>query len=373
MRDLNLKVIGLLFLALLILATGFLAWWFSRPPAPTLPPEKEKTKLKKEQKKVAPKNVATGLAVPWALDFLPDGRLIFTERQGNVKLMAKGKPPLLLARISKVRAVGEGGLLGIAVHPRFNDNHFIYLYYTYAAKNQLFNKVVRYKLDGSTLVQDKVIVDKIPGAANHNGGRIKFGPEGLLYITTGDAQKPMLAQDKSSLAGKILRFQDNGDIPKNNPFSGSPLYSFGHRNPQGLAWDKKKQLWATEHGSAGEDEVNLIKPGYNYGWPIISGSKSKPGLRKPIIHSGSQTWAPAGAAFFKGKLFFAGLRGEALFRFKMQKPAQLRRFFAGQFGRLRDVVVGPDNFLYLSTSNRDGRGAPTIIDDRIIKINPAQL
>lgn len=373
MRSLNLKIVGLVILALVIASAILLAWWFSQPSPPVLPEKTRRPELKKELKKVTQKSVAGGLVVPWALDFLPDGRLLFTERPGNIRLIKRGARPILLQRITKVAAVGEGGLLGLAVHPLFKTKRFLYLYYTYQAGDRLFNRVVRYKFANNFLVEDKVIVDKIPGNVNHNGGRIKFGPDGLLYITTGDALKPGLAQNRHSLAGKILRVKDDGSIPKTNPFPGSPVYSFGHRNPQGLAWDNKGRLWATEHGSEAHDEVNLIEAGKNYGWPLIQGGESRPGLQRPVIQSGTKTWAPAGAAFLRGSLFFAGLRGQALFSLKIAQPKQPKRFFYRRFGRLRDVVVGPDGFLYISTSNRDGRGYPRLGDDRIIKLNPSQL
>jgi glucose/arabinose dehydrogenase len=314
------------------------------------------------------------LKVPWALDFLPNGNIIFTERSGNIKVKRAGRVRhRLLKRIDQVAVEGEGGLLGLALHPNYASNNFVYVYYTYREGGQLFNRVVRYRRQGKTLVAPRIILDRIPGAATHNGGRIKFGPDGLLYITTGDSQQPNLAQDVNSLAGKILRIRANGRIPPGNPFGASPVYSLGHRNPQGLAWDRKGRLWATEHGSIGNDEVNRILPGRNYGWPLIQGDQNAPGLRPPVLHSGSSTWAPSGAAFVSGSVFFTGLRGETLFRFRPRNLRPPRRFLAGRFGRLRDVVVGPDGFLYIITNNRDGRGTPSPADDRIIRIDPAAL
>jgi glucose/arabinose dehydrogenase len=317
--------------------------------------------------------VAENLYVPWAVDFLPDGSLIFTERSGNVKLIRKRtKQPVLIKHIDQVAAIGEGGLLGLAVDPNYTKNRFVYVYYTYRSDGRLFNKVVRYKSRNSTLVEDTIIVDKIPGSVNHNAGRIKFGPDGRLYIATGDSQQPNLAQDKNSLAGKILRVEANGKIPADNPFPKSPIYSLGHRDPQGLAWDNKGRLWSTEHGDSGNDEINLIKPGRNYGWPIIEDGQGRSGLEKPVIYSGRDTWAPSGIAFHDGLLYFAGLRGQAVFSLNPQKPRQPKRLFLNEFGRIRDVVVGPDSRLYISTSNRDGRGIAKSTDDRIIRINPSQ-
>ena len=220
----------------------------------------------------------------------------------------------------------------------------------------------------------KIILDNIPAASNHNGGRIKFGPDGMLYITTGDASLADSAQDKNSLAGKILRLKDDGAIPPDNPFPDSPIYSFGHRNPQGLAWDTQGKLWAMEHGSSASDELNLIKPGNNYGWPVIRGDEEETGLESPVIHSGQETWAPSGLAYFDGSLFFAGLRGQGLYQAVIENEGvTLQRYLDRNFGRLRDVVLGPDNLLYILTSNRDGRGLPVAEDDQIIRINPEKL
>ena len=202
--------------------------------------------------------------------------------------------------------------------------------------------------------EDKIIVDRIPGAPNHDGGRIKFGPDNFLYITTGDAQEPSLAQDRNSLAGKILRVTRDGDPVPDNLF-GTRIYSYGHRNPQGITWDNQGRLWETEHGSSATDELNLITPGKNYGWPEIRGDQTRAGMVSPVIQSGSQTWAPGGVAFLNGSIFFAGLRGSALYEYKINEK-RLVEHFKNEYGRLRDVVVGPDNMLYVTTSNRDGRG-----------------
>jgi glucose/arabinose dehydrogenase len=322
--------------------------------------------------------VATNLEVPWALAFLPaspaggpDGQMLVTERPGRVRIVSNGNVSEPIAEI-RVHAVSEGGLHGIAVDPDFNSNNFVYLYYTYAdTGNNTLNRVVRYIFENNNLREDKIIVDRIPGAPNHNGGRIKFGPDGFLYITTGDAQEPTLSQDRNSLAGKILRVTRNGDPAPNNPF-GTLVYSYGHRNSQGIAWDNHARLWATEHGRSpgGLDELNIIERSKNYGWPIIQGDETQGGMEAPIINSGSDTWAPAGAAFINGSIFFAGLRGQALYEYKINEQ-RLIEHFKNQYGRLRDVVLGPDNMLYVTTSNRDGRGNPQAGDDKILLINPA--
>lgn len=333
--------------------------------------------------------IATGLEVPWALAFLPDSpderasrggpdnSILVTERVGRVKLL-KDNQTKTIATLSQVKQTGESGLHGIAIHPKFSENHFVYLYYTYSGNgDQTLNRVSRFTFENEQLVNEQTMVDKIPGAVFHDGGRIKFGPDGFLYISTGDALNPSSAQDKNSLAGKILRVTDEGKAAPGNPFN-NLAYSYGHRNPQGLAWDKNGQLWATEHGPSGvwpdccQDEVNKIDPGKNYGWPIIKGDSKKDGLENPVIHSGREIWAPAGAAFYKDSLFYGALRGTALMEYDINSK-QLKTHFKGELGRIREVVLGPDNMLYITTSNRDGRGSPKEGDDKIIRIDPNQL
>ncbi len=324
-------------------------------------------------------SVAINLKIPWDLDFFPDGSIIFTERPGKVYVIDQEtgllKEPILT--LDNVEHIGEGGLLGIALHPSFKDTGFVYLYYTYKKEDEIFNRVVRYKMDNSYIVdvtQKKIIIDKIPGARTHNGGRIDFGPDENLYVTTGDAAQPKLSQDMSSLAGKILRVKDDGKIPSNNPFNDSPVYSLGHRNPQGLAWDSDGNLWSTEHGAIAKDELNLIEAGKNYGWPIIEGDETHPNMESPILQSGRDTWAPSGATYYNGSIYFAGLRGQTLYQAKIDSDSvELFTHFDREFGRLRSVFLGPDNNLYVLTSNRDGRGVPVSIDDQIIRINPEKI
>lgn len=374
-----------IFIVVLIVSIIFfigLVWWnFIAGRVNNLPDSVSPAVMPETEKKVSQNaplavSVAKGLEIPWALDFLFDGSIIFTERSGRVRLIDT-KDGLLqdpLLTISDVAHVGEGGLLGIAVHPDFVTNRFIYVYYTYKDGENLVNRVVRFKKRDKSLGDEKIIIDGIPGAANHNGGRIKFGPDGFLYVSTGDARIPDLAQNKNSLAGKILRLKDDGGIPSDNPFPDSPVYSIGHRNPQGMAWDASGRLWITEHGPKAADEVNLIKPGKNYGWPIVRGDERAAGFEAPVIHSGKETWAPSGAAFYDDSLFFAGLRGQSLYGLATggESPI-LTGYLNKNFGRLRNVVTGPDNFLYILTSNQDGRGIPTADDDQIIRINPEKL
>lgn len=328
--------------------------------------------------------VATGLRIPWAMVFLPDGRILLTERPGRVRLIQGGKlDPKPVATISDVLPLGEGGLLGITISPSFSDNHWVYVYYTHRTASGPRNQVVRYTMENQQLHDPKVIIGNIPAASNHDGGRIKFGPDGKLYITTGDAMSPQLAQDRSSLAGKILRVNPDGSIPSDNPFPNSPVYSYGHRNPEGLAWQPGTgQLYATEHGNVGHDEVNKILPGHNYGWPEMQGNVgARQGFTGPVIESGpNTTWAPSGATFVQGNAFpqwtghllFASLRGQTLWNLNLDdgNTPKLTSIIQGKYGRLRAVVEAPDGTLYLLTSNRDGHGQPQPGDDRVLHIVP---
>lgn len=318
----------------------------------------------------AVENIATGLNVPWALAFLPNQSIIITQRNGKVMLFDK-KSILEIGKID-VTQNGESGLHGVTIHPDFTKNHFVYFYHTYTSSgNESQNKVVRFSLEENKLKDPITIVDKIPGAIFHDGGRIKFGPDKNLYITTGDALNPSSAQNKDSLAGKILRVTDKGKAVTGNPFN-NLVYSYGHRNPQGIAWDDTGRLFETEHGNSAADEVNIIEPGKNYGWPDIRGEQKRNGITSPIIQSGSATWAPAGAAFYNGSLFFGGLRGQTLFELNTN-TLELKEHFKKEFGRIREVILGPDNLLYITTSNNDGRGDPKTDDDKIIRIDPKQL
>jgi glucose/arabinose dehydrogenase len=326
--------------------------------------------------------VATNLEVPWALAFAPDGRLFFTERPGRVRVIVDGKLAPTPVAVLPAETTSESGLMGLALDPAFQQNGHIYLMYSYrGAQGRVVNRISRLTVEDNRAGDEVVLLDNIPGANIHDGGRLKFGPDGKLYATTGDATMPGLAQDRDSLAGKILRLNPDGTVPEDNPFPGSPVYTFGHRNPEGLAFQPESgRLFSTEHGPIGSDEVNIIEAGNNYGWPLVTDIAGDPRFIDPIAVFPTAV-APAGATFYDGDLlsqwtgnfFFATLRGQHLHRMVLGGPdarqvVEQQRLFEGEYGRLRDVVQGPDGFLYFTTSNRDGRGNPRAEDDRILRL-----
>lgn len=327
--------------------------------------------------------LAEGLQLPWELAFAPDGRIFFTERPGLLRVVEGGKvreAPLLELPST---GLGEGGLLGLVLDPNFTGNHTAYVYQTYRDGDTVQNRVLRLSIGQETAKVESTLIDGIPGSSTHNGGRIKFGPDGLLYITTGDAAKRELAQQKDSLAGKILRLAPDGSVPGDNPFPGSPVYSWGHRNPQGLAWQPDTgALFSSEHGQSAHDEVNIITLGANYGWPLIQGDEAdtRDGvvLKAPLVHSGSETWAPSGMAFitqgpWKGQLLVAALSGQQLLQVTPESTglsASVSSLYKKEWGRLRNVAEAPDGTLYILVGNRDGRGSPKDNDDKLIALYP---
>jgi glucose/arabinose dehydrogenase len=331
------------------------------------------------------KVIAENLNIPWAIA-VSDNRLYFTERSGTIRVIEEGRlladplytfsPPFI--------SRGEGGLMGIALDPDFQSNRQIYVMHTYLDGDHIYNCVIRLLEQGNRAVIDRVLLDGIPGGQIHNGGRIKFGPDRMLYITTGDSGNPALAQDLTSTAGKILRINPDGSIPEDNPFQNSPVFSYGHRNPQGLAWNTNQMLYASEHGRTAHDEINIIFPGGNYGWPIVQGDEDVPDLKlqKPLIHSNENTWAPSGMTFinqgpWNGRLLVACLRGMQLLVITLNQTGtgvmNIESELWNEYGRLREVVQAADGSIYLTTNNRDGRGSPARNDDRIIRLTGKEV
>jgi glucose/arabinose dehydrogenase len=337
--------------------------------------------------------VVTGLEVPWSIVWTPDGRMLVTERPGRVRVVAEGKLlPEPLLTLEDVEPSGESGLMGLALHPQFATNHFFYLSYVYKGEGQRV-RVVRYQENGGTVSDRKITIDGIPAARFHAGCRLRFGPDGKLYITTGDATDRPLAQRLDSLAGKTLRLNDDGTVPPDNPFVNDQnarpeIWTLGHRNAQGMDWQPGTNLmFQTEHGPSGfdgaegGDEVNIVERAKNYGWPLIDHRKSRAGLESPLIEF-TPAVAPASGTFYRGRtfqqfqgnFFFGCLRGERIVRVLLngRTVSGQEDLLQGKYGRIRDVAEGPDGLLYFSTSNRDGRGKPASDDDRIIRLMPLQ-
>jgi glucose/arabinose dehydrogenase len=334
--------------------------------------------------------VAGGLEVPWSIVWAPDGRMIFTERPGRVRVVEKGTlNPKPLFVVPDVEESGESGLMSVVLHPQFSSNHFIYLSYAYTGGGVKV-RVVRYREAPEGFVDRKVIIEDLPAAQFHAGCRIRFGPDGKLYVTTGDATQRALAQKLDSLAGKTLRLNDDGTVPQDNPFVSQQnarpeIWSLGHRNAQGMDWQPGSNLmFQTEHGPSGfdgpggGDEVNILEKGKNYGWPTIHHTQTAPGLESPLLEY-TPACAPASGAFyrasvfpqFKGNFFFGCLRGERMIRVTLDgRRVVSQEDLIKNYGRIRDVAEGPDGYLYFSTSNRDGRGKPAEDDDRILRLVP---
>ncbi|TDD47786.1 PQQ-dependent sugar dehydrogenase [Nonomuraea terrae] len=311
-----------------------------------------------------PKDVATNLSVPWGIAFLPGGDALVTERDtARLLRVSPAGDVRELATIEGVRPDGEGGLMGVAVR---GDQVFLY----YTAEQD--NRIVRYRLTGDTLAEPRVIVQGIPKGGIHNGGRLAFGPDGHLYATTGEVGDGELAQRRDSLGGKILRMTPDGAPAPGNPF-GTLVYSYGHRNVQGLAWDPSGRLYASEFGASSYDEVNLIRAGANYGWPEVEGRGDDPRFVNPILTWTTDEASPSGMVYADGSLWVGALRGERLWQVPLGQDGSAGRpvaHLADRYGRLRAVANAPDGTLWVGTSNKDGRGSPRQGDDRIVSLTP---
>lgn len=316
--------------------------------------------------------IAEELQAPWEMVIMPDGNFLITEREGRILLLAEGE----VLDIVDVQASGEGGLLGMTLSPNFTEDNLIYLYYTYSEDGRIYNRVSQFTFNGESLENETIIVDQIPGSEFHNGGRIKFGPDEKLYITTGDAQAENLSQDMNSLAGKILRVNSDGSIPSDNPFPNSLIFALGLRNTQGLAWHPVTgDLFASDHGPQSRDEINLIEPGGNYGWPEITCDQEDSEYISPVTCYTDFTLAPSGIDFHTREngeeisLYVAGLRGNQVMRIDLDREGNFigEESILEEFGRIRTVVQHEEG-IYLLTNNTDGRGNPNPGDDKLIKV-----
>jgi glucose/arabinose dehydrogenase len=312
--------------------------------------------------------IASNLEVPWGIAFLPDRSALVTERDSGKVLQISGKSVREVGQVEQARANNEAGLLGVAVSPSYAEDHLVFFY----ASTDEDNRVLRTTLRNGRLGELTPILTGIPLGSNHDGGRMIFGPDKLLYVSTGESGQPDLAQDRDSLGGKILRITPDGDPAPGNPDRSSPVWTWGHRNVQGLAFDDQGNLWASEFGQDTFDELNLIQKGRNYGWPIVEGKGDEPGMTNPQITWSTDDASPSGLAFLDGRLWLGALKGERLWRVDVngKKASAEKGFFVGKYGRVRTVVAAPDGNLWVTTSNRDGRGDPASSDDRILLVRP---
>jgi glucose/arabinose dehydrogenase len=341
----------------------------SGAPSPSASPEKDTTPPKVVD------TVATGLAAPWGVAFLPNGDAIVTERD-TTKVLLLASPSYDVSEIGTISDAvgigdlgGEAGLLGVAVSPDFATDRMLFFYYS----TETENRIVKATFKGGRLGAPTTILDGIPRGQIHDGGRLAFGPDGYLYASTGETGQSDLAQDKSTTAGKILRITTDGDPAPGNPFEGSPIWSYGHRNVQGLAFDDRDRLWASEFGANTFDELNLIKKGNNYGWPMVEGmGNGDSSLQDPQLVWNTDDASPSGLAWLDGDLWMASLKGERLWQVDVtgRQATDPTAFFVGKYGRMRTVVAAPDGNLWVTTSNTDGRGDPAADDDRILVIEP---
>jgi len=334
------------------------------------PSGEETSSAENPQPDLEPRVVVQGLEVPWGIAFLPDGSALIAERDdATIQRLDPDGTITEVGTVPNVVPTSEGGLLGLAVSPTYDDDQTIYAYITTADDN----RVLSMTYDGKGLSDSSPILTGIPAGQIHDGGRIAFGPDDKLYVTTGETGDGDLAQDPDSLGGKILRIEADGSIPSDNPDPESPIWTTGHRNVQGIDWDDDGRLWATEFGSTIWDELNLMEPGNNYGWPKVEGISGGGEFTDPLIQWKTGDASPSGIAYLDGNLYVAALAGQRLFQVPVSsdgKTGTPKALYSGEYGRLRTVVATPQDTLWFTTSNLDGRGQPAPTDDRIFEIRP---
>ncbi|MGA9296094.1 MAG: PQQ-dependent sugar dehydrogenase [Nitrososphaeraceae archaeon] len=371
------SLLGIAGVIIIIIAIS-VATVLSTPSDTTVPIPEPATTDNANQTNKGIRTIAQNLDVPWAIDIAVDNRIFFTEKPGRLG-MIHANGTLASEPVVNIHTedIGEAGLMGLALHPNFTQNHLMYVYHTYAKNGGLYNKVLMLTEKNNKIVNSKIILDGIPASDSNNGGRIKFGPDGKLYVSTGDSETPELAQNNKSLAGKLLRLNDDGTIPDDNPIPESPVYSYGHRDIQGFAWHPiTKKLYASEHGPAGNDEVNIIEPGSNYGWPIevCNHSTSSAPIRfetpeycfNPEIAPSGLTIAASNKLGYQNDILFTTLRGSHLHHIDLETRIQ-DNVLVG-YGRLSDIVEAHDGSLYVLTTNRNAIGIGNANDDHILQI-----
>jgi aldose sugar dehydrogenase len=371
------SLLGIAGVIIIIIAIS-VATVLSTPSDTTVPIPEPATTDNANQTNKGIRTIAQNLDVPWAIDIAVDNRIFFTEKPGRLG-MIHSNGTLANEPVVNIHTadIGEAGLMGLALHPNFTQNHLMYVYHTYAKNDGLYNKVLMLTEKNNKIVNSKIILDGIPASDSNNGGRIKFGPDGKLYVSTGDSETPELAQNTKSLAGKLLRLNDDGTIPDDNPIPESPVYSYGHRDIQGFAWHPiTKKLYASEHGPAGNDEVNIIEPGSNYGWPIevCNHSTSSAPIRfetpeycfNPEIAPSGLTIAASNKLGYQNDILFTTLRGSHLHHIDLETRIQ-DNVLVG-YGRLSDIVEAHDGSLYVLTANRNAIGIGNANDDHILQI-----
>jgi glucose/arabinose dehydrogenase len=311
----------------------------------------------------APESFVDDLDAPWSIAFHGDAALVSERDSARVLEVSEDGEVREVGVIDGVEPGGEGGLLGLAV----SDGE-LFTYFTAQGENRVERREIRGDAGALSLGSATAVIDGIPAAGNHNGGRIAFGPDGMLYVTTGDAGDRASAQDLDALSGKILRLTPEGEVPADNPFAESPVYSYGHRNPQGIAWDAEGAMYASEFGQDTWDELNVIEPGGNYGWPEVEGIADDSDYIDPVQQWRPDAASPSGIAVTGSDIVIANLRGERLRTVPLDDLTASTERLTGELGRLRDVVVGPDGMLWILTNNTDGRGNPSDGDDRILRL-----
>lgn len=371
------SLLGIAGVIIIIIAIS-VATVLSTPSDTTVPIPEPATTDNANQTNKGIRTIAQNLDVPWAIDIAVDNRIFFTEKPGRLG-MIHANGTLASEPVVNIHTedIGEAGLMGLALHPNFTQNHLMYVYHTYAKNGGLYNKVLMLTEKNNKIVNSKIILDGVPASDSNNGGRIKFGPDGKLYVSTGDSETPELAQNTKSLAGKLLRLNDDGTIPDDNPIPESPVYSYGHRDIQGFAWHPTtKKLYASEHGPAGNDEVNIIEPGSNYGWPIevCNHSTSSAPIRfetpeycfNPEIAPSGLTIAASNKLGYQNDILFTTLRGSHLHHIDLETRIQ-DNVLVG-YGRLSDIVEAHDGSLYVLTTNKNAIGIGNANDDHILQI-----